>query len=98
MLWSDTVEPLAHLDLWSVRKVIRRLVLLPLEGDVVYVFVPAKKNGITDGSCRSTHYTTLITWILRCPDSRKETVPIVVMAPVGTVKPMLEYGGVKSIV
>src|SRR2546423_1027606 len=98
MIWSGPVEALAHQNLRSVRKVIRRLLLLPLKGDVVYMFVPAEKNGIADGSCRSTHYTRLIPWILRCLDCRKEAVSIVVKATVGTVEPTLEYGGVKSIV
>src|SRR5436309_1642097 len=92
MVWSGPVDALAQQNLGSVRKVNRGLVLLPLEGDVVYVFVPAEKNGIADGSCRSTHYTRLITWILRGLDCRKETMPIVVMATVGTVKETLVNG------
>src|SRR5712691_4014853 len=92
MIWSGPVEAFAHQNLRSVRKVIRRLLLLPLEGNVVYVFVPAEKNGIADGSCRSTHYTRLITRILRGLDCRKEAVPIVVMATVGTVQETLVNG------
>src|SRR5207248_5938895 len=85
MFWGSTVEPFANQNPWSICKIVRHLGLLPGEGDVIYMFVPAEEYGIADGSSRFTHYAGYIIGrasILRVVDISQEDMPRVVMVTV----------------
>ena len=78
-----TAEHLANQARWRIRKIVRELLLLPQEGEVIDMFVPAEKDRITNGGDRSIHDARhIVGEVLRVVGIGQKDVPKIVMVPI----------------